>query len=149
MGRRREGSELPPVTAANDVEAKVGAPDPRITRALLAIRARLDAAWTVAQLARVAGLSRAAFARRFAHEVGEPPLRYLAGLRVRHAAERLRESDATLSELAYEVGYANEFALSRAFRRILGEPPAVHRRRARDAARGRGPRTVATLRLAA
>ena len=88
--------------------------------------------WTVARLAKIAGMSRAAFARRFAQEVGAPPLRHVAEVRMRRAAALLAGTDAALAAVAVDVGYANEFALSRAFRRWLGEPPGVYRRRVRE-----------------
>lgn len=120
-----------PNVAANDAPPRPR--DSRIARALDAIRARPAERWTVAKLAKIAGLSRAAFARRFLAEVGAPPLRHLATLRMRRAAELLDATDASLAEVAAVVGYANEFALSRAFRRHLGEPPGHFRRRVRAA----------------
>jgi transcriptional regulator GlxA family with amidase domain len=132
---------LPAPRAANDVAA--GPLDVRIRRALAAIAARPDQRWTVAGLARVAGLSRAAFARRFAAEVGTPPLRHVADLRIRRAAALLAATDASLADIATRVGYADEFALSRAFRRLAGAPPGVYRRRMRSAAAPPGPRCLA------
>jgi transcriptional regulator GlxA family with amidase domain len=98
--------------------------------------------WTLARLAKVAGMSRAAFARGFAAEVGTSPLRYLAGVRLRRAEVLLATTDDMLASIAAEVGYATEFALSRAFRRHAGEPPGAYRRRVRHAA---APVTVRCL----
>lgn len=149
QGSRSRTPLAPLVTAsANDGTLGVGRgpdaratrpTDARILRALDALLARPREKWTVKKLAKIAGLSRAAFARRFASELGLPPLRYLARLRIARVGELLRVTDRTLSELAYEVGYANEFALSRAFRRLLGEPPATYRRRVRSARAPRPP----------
>jgi transcriptional regulator GlxA family with amidase domain len=97
------------------------------------MHARLHERWTVAKLARVAGMSRAAFARQFQRGLGMPPLRYLTNARLSRAAQRLVTSDATLADIAREVGYLSSFALSRAFRRHAGKPPAVYRRDARSA----------------
>jgi len=121
--------DRPRARPANDTRA----PDARIARALVAISARPAERWTVARLAKIAGMSRAAFARRFADDVGEPPLRFVARVRMERAARLLVAGDAALAAVAIEVGYANEFALSRAFRRMVGEPPSVFRRRARGA----------------
>ncbi|MFY0539422.1 helix-turn-helix transcriptional regulator [Nannocystis pusilla] len=85
--------------------------------------------WTVAALAKAAGLSRAAFARRFLAELGAPPLRHLTTIRMQRAARRLAESDDSLAAIAAEVGYDSEFAFSRAFKRHTGEAPAAFRRR--------------------
>jgi transcriptional regulator GlxA family with amidase domain len=137
----RIASSFRATPVANDAAPR--AHDARIARALGAIAARPDETWTVAKLAKVAGLSRAAFARRFAAEVGAPPLRYLAIVRMRRAAELLVATDAALAAVAADVGYATEFALSRAFRRHMGEPPGAYRRRARAAAERSAPRCIA------
>jgi AraC-like DNA-binding protein len=105
--------------------------DARIARALQRLRSEPAQPWTVAALAKVAGLSRAAFARRFLAELGVPPLRYLAELRMERAAHLLAEGDASLASIAAEVGYESEFAFSRAFKRHTGEAPALYRRRRR------------------
>src|SRR5262249_58908488 len=79
--------------------------DERIARVLAALAARPAEPWTVARLAKIAALSRAAFARRFVAEVGESPLRHLAALRIRRAAALLATGDATLAAIAAEAGY--------------------------------------------
>jgi transcriptional regulator GlxA family with amidase domain len=129
---------LPAAPVANDV-----ARDPRIARVLDAVAERHAEPWTVATLARVAGLSRAAFARRFLAEVGAPPLRHVAALRIRKAAELLVASEASLAEIAAQVGYANEFAFSRAFRRMIAQPPGFFRRAARQSSGVFAPRCLA------
>jgi transcriptional regulator GlxA family with amidase domain len=126
--------ELSTAKASNDVGDAVlqRARDARIDRALAAMESAPAERWTVAKLAKVAGLSRAAFARRFAAEVGASPLRHLRAVRLGRVAELLSTTDASLADAAARVGYASEFALSRAFRRVVGIPPGVFRRRARD-----------------
>lgn len=86
--------------------------------------------WTLRQLARRAGTSRAALVRKFRSLTGLSPLRYLARLRMDLAAARLLESDASLAEIAREVGYDSEFSFNRAFKRHRGLPPGVFRRSA-------------------
>ena len=83
--------------------------------------------WTVAALAAKAGSSRAAFARRFTALVGEPPMTYVAGWRIALAADLLRTSEITVETIAHQVGYANAFALSVAFKRIRGVSPKQYR----------------------
>jgi len=84
--------------------------------------------WTVAQLASEAGMSRAAYARRFAEIVGEPPVTYLTNWRLTLAADLLREPSATVGLVADQVGYATPYALSAAFKRVRGMSPREHRR---------------------
>ncbi|GAB3247460.1 AraC family transcriptional regulator [Nocardioides dilutus] len=88
-----------------------------------------DHAWTVAKLASTAGVSRAAFARRFTELVGEPPMAFLTDWRLSLAADLLLEPDTTLASVARRVGYATPFALSAAFKRERGISPREHRRR--------------------
>jgi AraC-like DNA-binding protein len=101
--------------------------DPTIGPALRAMETDPGRAWTVAGLARAAGLSRAAFARRFADRVGEPPMTWLTDLRLSLAADLLRGTDLTLATIADRVGYASPFALSAAFVRERGVRPKALR----------------------
>jgi transcriptional regulator GlxA family with amidase domain len=107
--------------------------DRKVARALGLLQADPAKRWTVERLARAVGLSRAAFARRFAAVSGRPPLRYLAELRLALAAHLLETTDDSLAELAERVGYTSEFAFSRAFKRKLGVAPGSYRRLRRTA----------------
>jgi AraC-like DNA-binding protein len=84
--------------------------------------------WTVGTLAAKVAVSRATFARRFAELVGEPPMSYLTCWRLCLAADLLRETDDTVEVVARQVGYANGYALSVAFKRVYGIRPTDHRR---------------------
>jgi AraC-like DNA-binding protein len=90
-----------------------------VRRALEAMREQPARDWTVEGLARVAGLSRAAFARRFARASGRPPMGYLAGWRMTPAAEMLRETDEPLAAVAGRDGYSNPYAFAAAFKRLF------------------------------
>jgi transcriptional regulator GlxA family with amidase domain len=105
--------------------------DSQVARAVAAMKAAPSRRWTVAELGRVAGLSRAAFARRFTRAVGRPPLRWLAEHRLRLAQARLVETDLALAAIAGELGYQCEFAFAKAFKRMVGVAPGLFRRRAR------------------
>src|SRR4051812_40470467 len=92
--------------AANDVASSdLARRDWRVARAIDAMKEAPARRWSVADLARVARLSRAAFARRFQRATGTPPLRYLTDLRMRLAAERLTTSDDGLAAIGASVGY--------------------------------------------
>jgi len=106
--------------------------DPVVGRALSLLHARTDHPWTVEELAGETGLSRSAFADRFARVMGEPPMRYLAKQRLRFAAQRLRTSHEPIARIAYDAGYESEAAFNRAFKRELGVPPAAWRARSAD-----------------
>ncbi len=101
--------------------------DPLAGPALRLMHAGPGRPWTVDALASAVGCSRATFARRFTELVGEPPMTYLTGWRIALAADLLRTSDLTLEAIAQQVGYANAFALSVAFKRIRGASPKRYR----------------------
>jgi transcriptional regulator GlxA family with amidase domain len=109
--------------------------DPYVAHAVAAMKTDPARRWTVAAMGRIAGLSRAAFARRFTQALGLPPLRWLAEHRAHLARARLMESDVPLGAIAVEVGYRCEFAFAKAFKRLVGLAPGVFRRRARLAGR--------------
>ncbi|MFJ2478086.1 AraC family transcriptional regulator [Streptomyces sp. NPDC087659] len=102
--------------------------DPAVSTALQLIHREPARAWTVEQLGRHAGLSRAAFARRFAALVGQPPLAYLTWWRMTAAGHLLRQSDTPLRAIAEQTGYTSEFAFNRAFKREYGTTPGNYRR---------------------
>jgi AraC-like DNA-binding protein len=109
--------------------------DPPVSAALTLLRSQPDGPWTVADLARKVDMSRTAFAARFRELVGEPPMSYLARVRLGHAAGYLSATDKTLRQIAHLVGYDNESSLSKAFRRAFGRSPGEYRRQ-QAAARG-------------
>ncbi|MFD4949891.1 AraC family transcriptional regulator [Streptomyces sp. NPDC058239] len=120
-----------PPTAAQGWAAALG--DSAVAPALSAIHDDPSVQWTVESLAERAGLSRAAFARRFASLVGEPPMAYLTRWRMTTAARLLRESNASLTTVAARTGYGSEFSFARAFKREYGLAPGGYRRQTRAA----------------
>ncbi|MBK6491100.1 MAG: helix-turn-helix transcriptional regulator [Sphingomonadales bacterium] len=112
---------------ASDAMAAGIAHDAKLLRAWSAYFADPRRRWTVAALAKEAGLSRTAFATRFTKLMGVPPLTALTDLRLEQAVAMLRESNAPLIEIAFTVGYASEAAFVRAFRRKYGIPPGQFR----------------------
>lgn len=108
--------------------------DPVVGPALRMLHDDPARAWTVAELARANGASRAAFAKRFTELVGEPPMSFLTGWRIALAADLLLEPGATIASVAQQLGYGSPFALSTAFKRLRGISPHEHRRAAAPAA---------------
>ncbi|MCR6483086.1 AraC family transcriptional regulator [Amycolatopsis sp. OK19-0408] len=106
--------------------------DAEVGEALRLLHAEPAGRWTVAGLAARVGLSRAAFAARFARLVGEPPLAYLTGWRMTLAADLLRDTEDTVAAVAKAVGYDDPFAFSVAFKRVRGASPSDWRRGRKD-----------------
>jgi AraC-like DNA-binding protein len=90
--------------------------------------------WTIEDLARAIGQSRSVLAERFSALVGTPPLQYLSRWRMQLATDALARGDSTMAGIAAEIGYESEAAFSRAFKKIIGVPPSVWRRKAQRAA---------------
>lgn len=107
--------------------------DRPVARAIALLQGNPAKRWTVERLARAVGLSRAAFARRFAAASGRSPGCFLTELRLALARAMLTDQDDSLAELAARVGYASEFAFSRAFKRQFGVAPGTLRRLERGA----------------
>ena len=75
--------------------------------------------------------SRSVFAERFLAVTGMTPVRYLTELRMRLAAQWLGRDDATIESVAFQLGYGSLAAFSRAFKRVIGEPPGAMRHAAK------------------
>lgn len=101
--------------------------DPLVAKALALIHQHPNRHWTVENLGREVGQSRATFARRFAALVGEAPAAYLSRWRMCLAAKALRESNLNLEQIAEGVGYETAAALSKAFRRQFTIAPGAYR----------------------
>ncbi|HEY4066921.1 MAG TPA: AraC family transcriptional regulator [Burkholderiaceae bacterium] len=98
--------------------------DRQIAIALRAVHADIRIGWSVEKLASVAGLSRSAFAERFARVVGIAPMSYVFHWRMTLAKDALREDNARVEQVAFAVGYSSASAFSTAFNRTVGCPPA-------------------------
>jgi AraC-like DNA-binding protein len=87
--------------------------------------------WTLASLAKEAGVSRSVLAERFRYYLNEPPMSYLTRWRLQLGAEMLGSTSHSVSQIAAEVGYESEAAFNRAFKREFAAPPARFRTQAR------------------
>jgi transcriptional regulator GlxA family with amidase domain len=122
--------------------------DPALLRRLLRAKDRMDGAshedWPVQRLAQVCGVSKAHFARSFKQAFGVPPHRYLLTRRIERAAALLRDTELSITEIAFHTGWGSLGTFGRTFRDITGESPGTIRARARAAAHelGRVPACI-------
>src|SRR6516165_2031110 len=105
-----------------------GLRDPYVARALALLHRDITRPWTVDEIGREVGLSRSALADRFISLIGMPLMHYLASWRMQVASQKLRNTNASLAQVADSVGYGSEAALSRAFKKAFGTAPATWRR---------------------
>lgn len=111
-----------------------GLADERLTVAIRRMHESPTRAWTVAQLAKEAALSRSAFFERFSRAVGVAPMEYLLAWRMALAKSMLRQSEGRVAEVAGRVGYGSASAFSVAFTRHVGLPPARYARQQAESA---------------
>jgi AraC family transcriptional activator of mtrCDE len=97
-------------------------------RAVAAMLEALDHDWTLDDLARQAGTSRATLVRLFQKSSGLAPLAFLTELRLGLARRKLLAGNDTLAQIAAAIGYQSESAFSRAFQRRFGQRPGELRR---------------------
>ena len=102
-----------------------------LNRHLLRARDAMDRAYAepldVRALAAVAHLSEAHFSRSFRTCFGETPHRYLQRRRVERAMFMLRETDRSVTDICFDVGFSSVGTFSRTFREIVGETPSDYR----------------------
>lgn len=116
--------------------------DPDLLRRLLRAKDRMDAAshegWPVPRLAHVSGVSEAHFARSFKQAFGVPPHRYLLTRRIERATALLRDTELSITEIAFDTGWASLGTFGRTFRDITGASPSTIRAHGRSAAQALG-----------
>ncbi|NDL60394.1 cupin domain-containing protein [Phytoactinopolyspora mesophila] len=95
--------------------------------ALRFIHTQPDRSWTLASLAAAANTSRTTLVTRLRDLLGESPLAYLTQWRMELAADLLSDPGSTVAAVARQVGYADEFSFSTAFKRVRGVSPSALR----------------------
>jgi AraC family transcriptional activator FtrA len=83
---------------------------------------------TVADLARVAGMSQRSYLRNFARATGTSPLRWLVGRRVAAARALLETTDEPVERIGAAVGFADPATFRHHFGRAAGTSPSAYRR---------------------
>lgn len=107
-----------------------GIKDPVVGRAIAAIHASPGEDWSVQRLARAVSMSPSRFAARFSESLGDSPMAYVARWRMNVACRKLATSRLAIEQIAADVGYDSHAAFNRAFKKLVGLPPAAWRARA-------------------
>jgi AraC-like DNA-binding protein len=105
-----------------------GLSDPKVSDAVRHVHSEPGADWSVEALATRVALSPSRFAARFRETMGESVMGYVSRWRANVACRLLRETDLPMDEVAARVGYESVPAFSRAFKVLVGSPPAHWRR---------------------
>ncbi|MFW5870422.1 MAG: helix-turn-helix domain-containing protein, partial [Candidatus Sumerlaeota bacterium] len=100
----------------------------QIAQAIGHLEANYAAPINLESLARMAHMSVRNFQRVFHDCVGDSPIRYLIRTRVLKAAEQLRQSGLSISEIAFRVGFDDNNYFARQFRQVMGCSPKAYRK---------------------
>ncbi len=102
-----------------------------LNRRLLRARDAMDRGYAeplnVSVIAMVAQMSEAHFSRRFRATFAETPHRYLQRRRVERAMFLLRETDRSVTDICFDVGFTSVGTFSRTFHEIVGETASEYR----------------------
>jgi AraC-like DNA-binding protein/mannose-6-phosphate isomerase-like protein (cupin superfamily) len=101
--------------------------DARMRAAIVAIHTQPTRGRSLVELAKHVGMSRSSFTDRFKVILGTSPGDYVTAVRMQRARALLRDTDASVAEVAATIGYRSEAAFSRAFKRHAGVPPSQFR----------------------
>jgi len=113
-----------------------GLADNRLAAAIRGMHEQPTRAWTVAELAKEAALSRSTFFERFSRAVGVAPMEYLLTWRMALAKDLLRRNGGRIAEIAQRVGYGSASTFSVAFTRHVGRSPSQYAREEQAEAAG-------------
>jgi AraC family transcriptional regulator len=120
-------SELPVRPAASRPPSARPIDDRRMSRVLEFIDARLDQSFTVAELASVACMSHAHFARAFKATTGQAPHAFVSTMRLELAKRLLADGRRPMADIAFAAGFSSHANFSRAFRNATGMSPGDYR----------------------
>ncbi|MGJ0428350.1 cupin domain-containing protein [Methylobacter sp.] len=104
---------------------------PEFARLLEAMIREPEKSWPVEAMADFSHMSRATFFKRFSRIAGQSPNLFLAMVRMKIAAQLLRQG-RSITQTAEKVGYQSESAFSKAFKKIIGQQPGAYQRASLD-----------------
>ena len=84
--------------------------------------------WSLTQLAKLTSMSRGRFAKRFKDVLGQSPMQYLAEWRLQKARHMLKETNLSISEVAFRSGYQSLPSFTRRFGKQFSITPAAYRK---------------------
>ncbi len=100
----------------------------RIGDAIAHIEASYAQKITLDELARKSHLSKRHFSRVFHACIGRSPIDHLMLVRVQKAAERLKHTNRTITDIAFDCGFSDSNYLTRCFRKTIGLTPGQYRK---------------------
>lgn len=103
---------------------------PGVGKALRAVHREPGFAWSVAEMARVAAMSRTRFSETFNRLLHQSPMLYVTEWRMALAKNRLQSTADSILSIALDLGYQSEAAFGRAYKKTMGTTPGAVRKKA-------------------
>ena len=113
-------------TVAMKLDSEIS--DAAFMRSLAMIHERYADKLTIDDLAREAKLSKSTYMRRFLYVCKMPPAEYLTRKRIEVAENMLKNSTASIMEIAEKTGFYDAAHLSKTFKKINGIAPLEYRK---------------------
>jgi AraC family L-rhamnose operon transcriptional activator RhaR/AraC family L-rhamnose operon regulatory protein RhaS len=85
--------------------------------------------WTLAELAHLAGMSKANLHKAFKENTGKSPIDYVIHVRLKHAKTLLSHSTLSITDIAFQVGLNDSNYFTRRFKQAFGITPSTYRKR--------------------
>jgi PAS domain S-box-containing protein len=117
------------ITRELDATSQVGLSASILQPVVAYLRAHVEAPLSKPRLAALIGKSVRSLERRFAEVLGTSPLAYHRTLRLQRACQLLLASDAAITGIGLDLGYADHSHFTRDFSRAYGMSPRAYRRR--------------------
>lgn len=103
--------------------------DPEVAKAIFFIRDHVNSAIQVDDVVREVNVSRRRLYDRFREATGKNVFAYIRDRRLEHFARQLLETNLTVSEIAYAMGYESDTNVARLFKKHFGDTPVAYRRK--------------------
>lgn len=100
----------------------------RIGRIISRLETRYQENWTIAELTRIAAMSKSSLIAVFKEATGYSPIDYLIRIRLQKAAQLLSEGNTSLGDIAQQCGFHDSNYLTRQFRRVYNMTPRQYRK---------------------
>ena len=105
--------------------------DERIQRVLDHVEANISEPFSLETLASLSGYSLSRFKTRFREETGQTPALYISALRVERAKLELENTDQSITDIAYNLGWSSGNYFCTVFKKLTGVSPLIYRRQSR------------------
>jgi AraC family transcriptional regulator len=99
----------------------------RILKTLVYIEANIDKQLSIQELAKVSCFSHFHFQRVFIALTGETVRGYINRIRLQKAAQLIRYTEKSITEIALDIGYGTTSSFTKAFKKVIGVNPSAIR----------------------